>query len=90
MNLQYERLMIRLLQEISEMLAGQMSNQDEAEVEDELDALDREVSGKTAVTPETLPDAPVAAFPEQRAEGEKERWGRPRERKEEGEAMVMA
>ncbi|KAI9804039.1 MAG: Vacuolar protein sorting-associated protein 20 [Piccolia ochrophora] len=32
-------------QEVSEMLGGQMSNQDEDEVEDELDALEQEVTG---------------------------------------------
>ena len=39
-------------QEITEALAGQISNQDEDEVEDELDALDREVHGVS------LPDLP--------------------------------
>lgn len=42
-----------LAQEISEMLGGRMSNQDEEEVEDELEALEREVVGAR-----TLPDAP--------------------------------
>lgn len=41
-------------QEISEMLGGRMSNHDEDEVEDELDALEAEVSGKTK-----LPAAPT-------------------------------
>jgi charged multivesicular body protein 6 len=36
------------------MLAGQMSNEDEDEVEDELEALQREVEG-----PVDLPDAPL-------------------------------
>ncbi|OCL08510.1 charged multivesicular body protein-like protein 6 [Glonium stellatum] len=39
--------------EVSEMLGGRMSNQDEDEVEDELDALEAEVSGVK------LPDAPT-------------------------------
>lgn len=39
--------------EVSEMLAGRISNQDEDEVEDELEALEREVSGVSK-----LPDAP--------------------------------
>lgn len=43
----------RYQQEISEALAGQMSNEDEDEVEDELEAMEREVSGVAA-----LPDAP--------------------------------
>lgn len=40
-------------QEISELLANKMTNQDENEVEDELEALEAEVNGVT------LPDAPV-------------------------------
>ena len=43
----------RYQQEISEALAGQMSNEDEDQVEDELEAMEREVSGVSA-----LPDAP--------------------------------
>jgi charged multivesicular body protein 6 len=49
-------------QEISEMLAGQLSNDDEDEVEDELDALEREVKGvKMPAAPEgeVLPAAPI-------------------------------
>ncbi|EOD51316.1 snf7 family protein [Neofusicoccum parvum] len=42
--------------EISEMLAGRMSNQDEDEVEDELEALEREMSG--VKLPDKLPEAP--------------------------------
>jgi charged multivesicular body protein 6 len=42
-------------QEISELLANKMSNQDEDEVEDELEALEAEVNGVPA-----LPNAPVA------------------------------
>nr|POE54897.1 charged multivesicular body protein 6 [Quercus suber] len=40
--------------EVSDLLANRMSNQDEDEVEDELEALEREMAG---VTPQ-LPDAP--------------------------------
>ncbi|KAF1350597.1 charged multivesicular body protein-like protein 6 [Lizonia empirigonia] len=40
-------------EEISELLANKMSNQDEDEVEDELEALEQEVNGVT------LPNAPV-------------------------------
>ncbi|EOA86788.1 uncharacterized protein SETTUDRAFT_162951 [Exserohilum turcica Et28A] len=43
-------------EEISEMLANKMSNQDEDEVEDELEALEAEVNGTVPV----LPDAPLA------------------------------
>lgn len=45
-------------QEISEALRGQMSNQDEDEVEDELAALEREVTGVTSDKID-LPDAPT-------------------------------
>lgn len=39
------------------MLAGRISNQDEDEVEDELDALEKEMNGTKL--PENLPDAPT-------------------------------
>ncbi len=54
----------RYQEEISEALAGQMSNEDEDEVEDELEALEREVIGlpdapnKTIVGKGTLPEVP--------------------------------
>ena len=47
--------------EVSDMLAGQMSNQDEDEVEDELDALEAELSGRVEVRDDavlSLPEAP--------------------------------
>jgi charged multivesicular body protein 6 len=53
-------------QEISDMLANRMSNQDEDEVEDELEALEREVAGM-----DNLPDAPNREV--ERRETEKER-----------------
>ena len=54
----------RYQQEISEALAGQMSNEDEDEVEDELEALERQVTvlpdapNKTVVGEGTLPEVP--------------------------------
>ncbi|EXJ71342.1 uncharacterized protein A1O5_05148 [Cladophialophora psammophila CBS 110553] len=54
----------RYQQEISEALAGQMSNEDEDEVEDELEAMEREVVGlpdapnKTIMGEGTLPEVP--------------------------------
>ena len=65
--------------EVSEMLAGQMSNQDEDEVEDELEALAGEVLGSKThavdeMAPIDLPSAPVGELemdmqtPEARAE----------------------
>lgn len=62
-----------LLQEISELLANRMSNQDEDEVEDELQQLEREVNGVQDVP--VLPDAPVAQpelTQEQKAKAERE------------------
>ncbi|KAF1838041.1 Snf7-domain-containing protein [Decorospora gaudefroyi] len=62
-------------EEISELLANKMSNQDEDEVEDELDALEAEVNG---VVP-ALPDAPVAQpqfTPEEKVQMAKERAAR--------------
>lgn len=56
--------------EVSEMLGGRMSNQDEDEVEDELDALEAEVSSVK------LPDAPTK-MPE---ESQKVKEETPRER----------
>ena len=53
--------------EVSEALAGQMSNEDEDEVEDELEAMEKDVEGvkmpdapsKTIIEEGTLPDVPV-------------------------------
>ena len=57
-------------QEISEALAGQMSNEEEDEVEDELDAMEKELEGvkmpdaptETVVGEDTLPDVPQTEF----------------------------
>ncbi|EFQ88981.1 hypothetical protein CFE70_008209 [Pyrenophora teres f. teres 0-1] len=62
-------------EEVSELLANKMSNQDEDEVEDELEALEAEVNG---VVP-ALPDAPVAQpqfTPEEKAQIAKDRAAR--------------
>ncbi|EUC33767.1 hypothetical protein COCVIDRAFT_21494 [Bipolaris victoriae FI3] len=62
-------------EEISEMLANKMSNQDEDEVEDELEALEAEVNGTKLV----LPDAPEAQpqfTPEEKAQMAKDRAAR--------------
>ncbi|KAL4785108.1 Snf7-domain-containing protein [Aspergillus varians] len=59
-------------EEISQMLAGHLSNQDEDEVEDELEALHREVQG-----PVSLPNVPTAPLevevPEQEPAKQKSR-----------------
>ena len=44
--------------EVSEMLGGKMSNQDEDEVEDELEGLEREVNGVRGSEVLALPEAP--------------------------------
>ncbi|KAH7561550.1 Snf7-domain-containing protein [Bipolaris maydis] len=62
-------------EEISEMLANKMSNQDEDEVEDELEALEAEVNSTKLV----LPDAPEAQpqfTPEEKAQMAKDRAAR--------------
>ena len=71
----YIAILIQRRQEISELLANKMSNQDEDEVEDELEALEAEVNG---VVP-ALPDAPVAQphfTPEEKARMAKGRAAR--------------
>lgn len=54
--------------EVSDLLAGRMTNQDEDEVEDELEALAREVNGV-----QQLPNAPTQELPSQDKETPKER-----------------
>lgn len=67
--------------EVSDLLASQMTNQEEDEVEDELEALEREVNGPVAVLPdapkhgvieEPLPDAPTTEMDENEEEEEEE------------------
>lgn len=53
------------MQEISELLANRMSNQDEDEVEDELEALEREVNGVAALP--AVPDKHPELTPKERA-----------------------
>lgn len=73
----------RYQQEISEALAGQMSNEEEDEVEDELERLEREVDGvkmpdaptRVVVGQATLPDVPGTEV-----EGEQERLQKQKER----------
>lgn len=56
-------LIILLIQEVSEMLGGKISNQDEDEVEDELAALEAEMAPREPVQP--LPNAPDTELPTQ-------------------------
>jgi charged multivesicular body protein 6 len=65
-------------QEISELLANKMSNQDEDEVEDELEALEAEVNGANGVITE-FPIVPVAKpefTPQEKAQMAKDRAAR--------------
>ena len=62
-------------QEISEMLKGQISNQDEDEVEDELEALDRQVNGIEEEQDVSLPKVPTTEL-----EGNKDRAKEQKER----------
>lgn len=69
--------------EINEMLSGQMSNQDEDEVEDELEALEAEMAGKNVQLP-SAPDGIVGPLPDAPTETPKEKARRrARERQQE-------
>jgi charged multivesicular body protein 6 len=68
--------LIHAAQEISELLANKMSNQDEDEVEDELEALEREINPPVI---DTLPNAPKKQpefTPEEKAQIAKDRAAR--------------
>lgn len=58
------------------MLGGRISNQDEEEVEDELAALEAEISGTKENTEQELPNVPNSQLP-QRTEIEPEREHEP-------------
>ncbi|KAI4131709.1 MAG: hypothetical protein LQ338_001110 [Usnochroma carphineum] len=68
--------------EISEMLAGQMSNQDEDEVEDELEALERQTQAVTLPDALSYPTAPDTAL-EAKTDSDTRRKARARERAKE-------
>jgi len=71
-------------EEISEALAGQLSNQEEDDVEDELEALEREVEGvklpdapsKTIITDGDLPNAPETELDREQKRKERARQRR--------------
>lgn len=46
------------VQEVNEMLGGKISNQDEEEVEDELEALEAEIRGVNRIPDVPLPNVP--------------------------------
>lgn len=68
------------------MLAGQISNQDEDEVEDELAALEAEVNGGVKVQ-EPLPSVPDTKLPERRVGLEAPEGEEPPRQAERREAM---
>ncbi|CAI6227541.1 unnamed protein product [Periconia digitata] len=68
-------------QEISDMLASKMTNQDEDEVEDELEALEREVRGEPLIWPAPPIEQPEPT-PEKQAQLAKERARRRAEERE--------
>lgn len=72
-------------QEISEMLKGQMSNQDEDEVEDELEALERQTLGVQEGEEVAYPAAPVTEI-ENREEQLREQKARAKARAREQES----
>lgn len=77
--------------EINEMLNGKMSNEDEDEVEDELEAMAREAQGVSSlpdapsITKNELPDAPQES-PEERVK----RRRRERAEREQGSEPIAA
>ena len=67
------------------MLGGKISNQDEDEVEDELEALEREVEGrKEADVQPVLPEVPTSKLPS------KERAKARQREQEEGRTAMLA
>jgi len=67
--------------EVSDMLGGRISNQDEQEVEDELAALEAQMGG-----PEELPSVPNAQLPA----AESEAQGQAAQKQPERQAMLAA
>jgi charged multivesicular body protein 6 len=61
------KLIVFLIQEISEMLGGKISNQDEDEVEEELEALQAELTG-------VLPEVPSTELPPKVRAEAREKW----------------
>ncbi|KAK3344015.1 Snf7 family [Lasiosphaeria hispida] len=57
-------------QEVSEMLGGRISNQDEDEVEDELAALEAEVNMAAQIQQPSLPNVPDTQLPTKQVEAE--------------------
>lgn len=86
----YDSALIRALpkQEISEILAGRMTNQDEEEVEDELAVLEAEVAGKAVDVQQPLPSVPDTQLPTTERTGEEART-EPMGRRKQRERQAM-
>ena len=82
--LTWSMICAKVMQEINEMLSSRMTNQEEDEVEDELDALQSEVAKVT------LPDAPTAALPRNEKAETKTAKERAQRRAEDAEATRTA
>lgn len=78
-----------LLQEIDEALGGRMSNQDEDEVEDELEAIAAEVSGTKLKMPD-MPEGMVDPMPNAPSETPKERAQRRARERDNGAEPILA
>ena len=81
--------------EISEMLAGQMSNQDEDEVEDELEALEKGIRGSVIGVEEDdevrlprVPDGDLPTLGEDGVTSQQRERAKARERKAQGVQMA--
>lgn len=74
-------LTIIMEQEVSEILAGRISNADEEEVEDELAALEAEANGCVG-TAERLPNAPTTDLPAQKSGDESAAVSQPTNQRE--------
>jgi charged multivesicular body protein 6 len=73
----HQQINFVLKQEISEMLGGKISNQDEDEVEEELEALEAELTG-------VLPEVPSTELPQKVRAEAREKW------KEEARQAMLA
>jgi charged multivesicular body protein 6 len=79
-------LIVAVVQEVSEMLGGKISNQDEDEVEDELAALEAEVRGTNRI-----PEIPLPTVPDTELEGQTpETEPRPARRQQEERQAMLA
>lgn len=78
---------IGVQKEVSEALGGGMSAEDEEEVEDELEALEREVEGRRKVV---LPDVPEHQVPDVKEEIRTKKEAKKEEEVREGRQAILA